>query len=368
MSGQIFISYSRRDQEFVFKLANDLEARGGKVWLDQADIRGGTQWRDSIARGIQQSGAFLLLISPDAMSSDYVNIELEIAEEVGKPIFPLIYRRTSLPENLSRFQFVDFTKGGYQKNLTDLLAGLSSQGIDFHSAPELSPEELASRRRELLGAPVKVRWGTVLKKIPGWAFAWGLGWGIYWIILAIFFAVSGDEIPEGILFLPIGGFFGGLLAGFLAGFATMIPLRHNAANIDWKHMKSSIRIWELVGPIGTIIAGWLAIALFNFERINLMAGIDCADGSLADCLGEMVGGFFGTLILGIVVITLLILAYVLFTILILGLISGWFAVRHIRRLEPGILGKQAVWVIIGWGLSAPLAALLPLILVATFLE
>ena len=181
MSGQIFISYSRKDQEFVFKLANDLEARGGSVWLDQADIRGGTQWRQSIASGIAQAGAFLLLISPDSMDSEYVNIELDIAEEQGKPIFPMIYRRTDPPESLSRFQFIDFTQGGYQKNLTDLLAGLSAQGIEFSAAPELAPEERAGRRRELMGAPVKVKWGAVLSKIPGWAFAWALGWGIFWM-------------------------------------------------------------------------------------------------------------------------------------------------------------------------------------------
>jgi hypothetical protein len=186
--------------------------------------------------------------------------------------------------------------------------------------------------------------------------------------MAIFIAYTNDDPSEGIFFLPIGGFLGGLIAGLLAGFITMMALRHNAANIAWKHMKSSIRIWGFVGPVGTIIAGWLAIALFNFERINLMAGIDCAESGLADCIGEMVGGFFGTLILGIVVITLLILAYVTLTIFVLGLISGWLAVRHIRRLEPGILGKQAIWVIIGWGISAPLAAIIPLMLSASFLE
>jgi len=37
-------------------------------------------------------------------------------------------------------------------------------------------------------------------------------------------------------------------------------------------------------------------------------------------------------------------------------------------LEPGILGKQAIWVIIGWAISAPLAAILSLIVAAPFLE
>ncbi len=363
MSGQIFISYSRRDQEFVFILANDLEARGGRVWLDQTDIRGGTQWRQSIEMGIEQSGAFLLLISPDALDSEYVNIELDIAEEQGKPIFPLIYRRTSIPENLSRFQFIDFTQGGYQKNLTDLLAGLSAQGINFHSAPELTPEEQASRRRELMGAPVKVRWGTVLKKVPGWAFAWGLGWGIFWIIAAIFFAVTNGELTGEIIFFPIGGFIGGLIGGFLAGSITMITLRHNAANISWKHMKSSIRIWGLVGPIGSIIA---------FGLVLLFVDVVTVDAPESSNIVEAIGGAIAAgLVSGLATVIVMAIAFMLYSLIaftIIGAVAGWFAIRHIRRLEPGILGRQAIWVIIGWGLSAPLSAILALLAVGPFID
>lgn len=363
MLGQIFISYSRRDQEFVFKLANDLEARGGQVWLDQADIRGGTQWRQSIADGIEQSAAFLLLISPDAMNSEYVNIELDIAEAEGKPIFPLIYRRTSIPENLSRFQFIDFTQGGYQKNLSDLVSGLNTQGIDFHSAPELVPEERASRRRELMGAPVKVRWGTVFKKIPGWAFAWGLGWGIFWIIAALFFSFSNDEFTGEILLLPVGGFLGGLMGGFLAGLITMFVLRHNAANISWKHMKSSIRIWGFIGPIGTAIALGLVLLFVDVVAVDAPESSNIIEGIAGVFAAGLVSGLATVIVMAIAFIF-----YSLFAFLVIGAVAGWLAVRHIRRLEPGILGRQAIWVIIGWGLSAPISAILSLLVVAPFLE
>jgi hypothetical protein len=32
-------------------------------------------------------------------------------------------------------------------------------------------------------------------------------------------------------------------------------------------------------------------------------------------------------------------------------------VRHIRRLEPGILGRQAIWVVLGWGAGAVVAVM-----------
>lgn len=36
MTKDIFISYSRRDQEFVTRLAGDLNAQVAGVWLDQS--------------------------------------------------------------------------------------------------------------------------------------------------------------------------------------------------------------------------------------------------------------------------------------------------------------------------------------------
>ena len=362
MSDQIFISYSRRDQEFVFKLATDLESRGGRVWLDQADIQGGEQWQQSISSGIAQSGAFLLVISPDSMDSEYVHLELETAVLQGKPIFPLIYRRASIPENLSRFQFIDFTQGGYRKNLADLLAGLNDQGIKFQRAPELSAEEQSNRRREMMGAPIRVSWGTVLKKIPGWALAWGLGWGIFWIVITLLLMLS-DSAGEEVLLLPISGFLGGLIAGFIAGLFTMITLRHHAVNISWKHMKSSIRIWGLVGPIGTAIA---------FGLVILFVDVVAVDAPESANIVEAIGGAFAAgLASGILTAVVMALAFILYSLVaftIIGAVAGWFAVRHIRRLEPGILGKQAIWVIIGWAISAPLAAILSLIVAAPFLE
>jgi hypothetical protein len=362
MSDRIFISYSRSDQEFVSKLARDLELRGGRVWLDQTDIRGGIQWRQSIADGIEESGAFLVILSPDSMESEYVNLEIELAETQGKPIFPLVYRRTKRPENLSRFQFIDFTWGGYQKNLTDLLVGLSTQGIAFTNAPELSAEVLADRRRERMGAPVKVRWGIVFRKIPGWALAWGLGWGIFWVFIAILMALSDNASGE-VFLLPVGGFVGGLIGGFLAGLVTMISLRHHAANISWKHMRSSIRIWGFVGPIGSAIA--FGLVLFLVDAVVV-------DAPESSNIVEAIGGAFAAgLVSGIAtafVMAIALLFYSLIAFSVIGGVAGWFAVRHIRRLEPGILGKQAIWVVIGWGISAPMSAILSILVLAPFLE
>ena len=40
----IFISYLRKDTEFVRRLASDLEQTGYDSWWDVANIRGGQEW------------------------------------------------------------------------------------------------------------------------------------------------------------------------------------------------------------------------------------------------------------------------------------------------------------------------------------
>src|SRR6185503_21065284 len=92
MSKEIFISYSRRDQEFVTRLASELNAQVAGVWFDQSAIQLGENWHDEIMEGIRDCKAFILVLSPDAAESKYVREEVNKALELRKAIFPVIYR------------------------------------------------------------------------------------------------------------------------------------------------------------------------------------------------------------------------------------------------------------------------------------
>ena len=92
MSKEIFISYSRRDTEFVTRLASDLDAQVAGVWFDQSAIQLGQNWHDEIIEGIKDCKAFILVLSPDAAASKYVLEEVNKAVELGKTIFPILYR------------------------------------------------------------------------------------------------------------------------------------------------------------------------------------------------------------------------------------------------------------------------------------
>jgi len=76
MRGEVFVSYSRHDQEFVLMLVNDLEDRQAFAWIDRADIAGGELWRSSIEDGIGASTAFLVV---QARSREVTSIQISRA-------------------------------------------------------------------------------------------------------------------------------------------------------------------------------------------------------------------------------------------------------------------------------------------------
>ncbi len=60
-----FISYSRKDKDFVRKLNDSLDANGVDAWVDWEGIPLSSDWMDEITRAIDGGDAFLFVISPE---------------------------------------------------------------------------------------------------------------------------------------------------------------------------------------------------------------------------------------------------------------------------------------------------------------
>ena len=80
---KVFVSYSRKDAEFVERIQRDLTAIGYDVWVDTEDILAGGQarWRRSIVATIRDSEAMVLVLSPSSTHSDNVERELSVAAD-----------------------------------------------------------------------------------------------------------------------------------------------------------------------------------------------------------------------------------------------------------------------------------------------
>ncbi|MCB0213320.1 MAG: SUMF1/EgtB/PvdO family nonheme iron enzyme [Anaerolineae bacterium] len=128
----IFISYAHEDRPFVDRLGEDLRRRGHIVWLDFEGIKGGEVWRQSIVDGIHASAVMLVVITPKAINSEWVTLEVEKAREFKKPIIPLIVKNLKSPADqityrrlLTGIQFRNLM-GDYDAALPQLLADLPS--------------------------------------------------------------------------------------------------------------------------------------------------------------------------------------------------------------------------------------------------
>src|SRR5215831_4802339 len=111
----IFLSHNHRDKEFARRLANWLRNYGARVWIDEAEMKVGDSLIQKIQAGIAGAEFLGIVLSPNAVKSEWVTHELEIAlnEEInGKrvKVLPLLYRDCEVPGFLRGKVYADFRK------------------------------------------------------------------------------------------------------------------------------------------------------------------------------------------------------------------------------------------------------------------
>ena len=106
---QVFISYSRKDSEWLEKLKTILAPleRKGKLnlWTD-ANIQPGKLWKEEIQQALVRAKVAVLLVSPDFLASDFIDKhELPLLLEAAKKeeliilwvlIKPCLYQETEI--------------------------------------------------------------------------------------------------------------------------------------------------------------------------------------------------------------------------------------------------------------------------------
>lgn len=90
----LFISHSSQDDAFVRSLQQALGDLGQDVWIDSRELRGGDPLWNDIRHAIDESAAYAVLVSPDALQSKWVGKELRhallVQEKKGKDGYPVI--------------------------------------------------------------------------------------------------------------------------------------------------------------------------------------------------------------------------------------------------------------------------------------
>jgi hypothetical protein len=108
---KVFISYSRKDEEFAQELLAGLQAAGFEPYLDKHDIAAGEDWEARLRRLIEAADTIVFVISPDAIASKRCGWEVECAEELRKRLLPIVWRgvqEAKMPARLKQLNYIFF--------------------------------------------------------------------------------------------------------------------------------------------------------------------------------------------------------------------------------------------------------------------
>jgi hypothetical protein len=160
-----FFSYTRKDAEFVLKLAKALREVGVNLWLDQLDIVGGQRWDRAVEEALETCQGMIAVLSPQALASNNVMDEVSYALEEEKVIIPILFRSCAIPMRLRRIHYIDFT-ADYDTGFSQLLRALhieQSREMPEHPAPiKHATRQFPLRLRgALVGGAAGAIWGTI---------------------------------------------------------------------------------------------------------------------------------------------------------------------------------------------------------------
>jgi len=89
MSRHAFVSYSRTDTPYVDVLIDWLTSHGVPIWSDSRIVYG-TQWPAAVCEAVDQAAVVVVVMSPEAEASEWVDRELARAELRGIPVVPVL--------------------------------------------------------------------------------------------------------------------------------------------------------------------------------------------------------------------------------------------------------------------------------------
>jgi hypothetical protein len=164
-AARVFISYSRKDMAFAERLEAALKARGIEPLIDRSEIYAFEDWWKRIEALIAQADTIVMVLSPDAISSDVCKKEVAFAASLNKRFAPIVCRRVddkAVPETLARLNFIFFDDDAQFDASANRLAEALATNIEWirkHTqfgevAHRWSPDGRAGARGLLLRSPV----------------------------------------------------------------------------------------------------------------------------------------------------------------------------------------------------------------------
>lgn len=92
----LFVSYSHRDTEKVYPILDALYDRKYRIWYDES-CENGNDFRDELRHRIENASAVVLFVSQHSMVSPFCGMEIIVARENGKRLYPIYLDDVAVP-------------------------------------------------------------------------------------------------------------------------------------------------------------------------------------------------------------------------------------------------------------------------------
>jgi hypothetical protein len=164
-SPTIFVSYSRAHSAIVSPLVKLLKLDGRNVFLDEITIAPGDDWEGAILDALNEARIVVILWCSHAKRSHWVRREWKLAVTLRKSVIPILLDTTPPPNELSRFQAINFAhvyphvtllrkiiRFVFHSLMLYFLLGIISwlSMLTAHAGPEGIPESVRIRDNRLL--------------------------------------------------------------------------------------------------------------------------------------------------------------------------------------------------------------------------
>ncbi len=150
----VFISYSRKDANFVETLVEKLRGTDIRVWKDTEEIQAGTDWRAALQDGISKASAMLFVSSVNSIGSEWMAHEMQAFLLSGRKVMPIVIDDAGeqrMPGALRDIQWVDFRSnyaGAFEKLIDALRDFIDKEKIVADQAiPKVSSSPVFLRKR-----------------------------------------------------------------------------------------------------------------------------------------------------------------------------------------------------------------------------
>src|SRR5215468_12524857 len=110
---KVFISYSRKYEDFAQELLSGLQLSGFESYLDKHDIAAGEDWEARLGRLIEAADTVVFVISPDAVASERCAWEVDRTVTLKKRLLPIVWRRVDeaeVPQKLKQLNYIFFDR------------------------------------------------------------------------------------------------------------------------------------------------------------------------------------------------------------------------------------------------------------------